>query len=109
MDRLQTKAILWSQLSLKNGRKSPTCAIPAHQIRRSSSFTTMLHLGSEESGVEDLHVQSDTQRTGWKLIGIGTRDQSLQLGVFGVSCLLACDILVKYCDQPQPKEGCGFY
>ena len=60
-----------------------------------------------ESGVEDL--QSDTQRTGWKLIGIGTRDQSLQLGVFGVSCLLACDILVKYCDRPQPYNGCGFY
>ena len=67
----------------------------------------MLHLGSGESGVEDL--QSDTQRTGWKLIGTGTRDQSLQLGFFGVSCLMACDILVKYCDRPQPKEGCGFY
>ena len=62
----------------KNGPKSTTCAIPAHQIRRSSSFTTMLHLGSGESGVEDL--QSDTQRTGWKLIGIRTRHQSLQLG-----------------------------
>ena len=30
-----------------------------------------------------------------KLIGIGTRDQSLHLGFFGVSCLMACDILVK--------------
>ena len=78
----------------------------AHHTR-SSSFTTMLHLGSGESGVEDL--QSDTQRTRWKLIGIGTRDQSLQLGFFGVSCLLACDILVKYCDRPQPYKGCGFY
>ena len=73
--------------------KNPDLCHPRNQIRRSSSFTTMLHLGSGESGVEDL--QSDTQRTGWKLIGIGTRDQSLQLGVFGVSCLLACDILVK--------------
>ena len=58
-----------------------------------NDVTTMLHLGSGESGVDDL--QSDTQRTGWKLIGIGTRDQSLQLGFYGVSCLMACDILVK--------------
>ena len=61
--------------------------------RMLDNVTTMLHLGSGESGVDDL--QSDTQRTGWKLIGIGTRDQSLQLGFFGVSCLMACDILVK--------------
>ena len=87
--------------------KIPDLCHPRNQIRRSSSFTTTLHLGSGESGVEDLN--SDTQRTGWKLIGIGTRDQSLQLGVFGVSCLLACDILVKYCDRPQPYKGCGFY